>query len=297
MCETVAGRQADIAQGSRGAGRSEPALLAAFRGASLRFYVCVSVLLLAAVSMQSVARMLGGHFRKAAVPLKRPLDELNQSKLLPEYEPHRIQPKPLSEEELANLGAQDYLQWYLRDRERPPDDPQSRVLLFITYHTGEPDAVPHNPRECHAAGGMSLRDETLVELQVPGPDGAEVTIPVSVLEFELPGSERLMFLRPDSVVAPRRVVSYFFYANGRFTTTRTGVRRAVANLWDRYAYYCKLELTFSDDSGRVLADRRQTIAATRRLLRKLMPILWEDHFQDWEALRQGAAPVIADQRG
>jgi hypothetical protein len=256
------------------------------RANSPRFYICVGILLLAAVSMQSVAALLGGYFRKEAVPLKRPLDALDQAKLLPEYEPHRIPLKPLSPETVENLGAEQYLQWNLVDQSRDPADPTAVVRLFITYHTGQPDLVPHNPKECYAAGGADYQDETIITVEVARADGETVEIPVSVLEFEP--------ARRAGTPGQRLVVAYFFYTNGKYVTSRTGVRTATLNLWDRYAYYSKIELSFTDDRFERLPSRDEAIAATRRLLRKLMPILWEDHYQDWEALENGQPPVILE---
>jgi hypothetical protein len=270
-----------------------PAVSSPPRKTSTRFYVCVAILFLAAGSMQLAAGVMKTYFRKAALPLKRPLDALNQAKLLPEYAPHRIQPKLLGPEELLNLGTEEYLQWNLRELARDPSDPTAVARLFITYHTGGPGLVPHNPKECLAAGGMTLKNETLIQMSVPGPDGVEQTFPVSVLEFELP-QRRAASGQSGSSGQPRLVVAYFFYVNGRYVTTRTSVRRAVSNLWDRYSYYSKIEVSFNDDSFQRLPDRADAISATRRLLRKLMPILWEDHYQDWEAIKSGAPPVILD---
>ncbi|MFQ5806011.1 MAG: exosortase-associated EpsI family protein [Phycisphaerae bacterium] len=278
---------------------AEPALwpararATACRKTTPRFYVCVGILLLAAVSMQSLVRWFEVTFRKQPIPLKRSLDALDRDKLLPEYEPHRIQPRQLSSEVLKNLGTEEYLQWSLRDRDRDRNDPTAVVRLFITYHTGQPDMVPHNPTECLHAAGMTLRKETRIEVAVPAPDGALVRIPVSVLEFELPRRMGVL-LRGRAADPPRLVVAYFFYANGRYVTSRIGVRTAVANLWDRHAYYSKIELSFTDDAFRRLPNREQAEKATRRLLRKLMPILWEDHYQDWEALKNGTPPVILE---
>lgn len=260
---------------------------------SWRYYVCVGILVLAALTMQSVARALGGYFRKAPLPLKQPLDALDQAKLLPEYTPHRVQPEPLSDELIENLGTEEYLQWFLRDQRRGRSDPTSVVRLFITYHTGQPDLVPHNPKECQAAAGGTLRSETRIEVPVVGSDGVQRSIPVSVLEFDIPQRNRWLSAGRASG-ASQLVVSYFFYTNGNYVTSRTGVRRAVSNLWDRYAYYSKIELSFTDDAFRRLPDREQAIAATRRLLRKLMPILWDDHYRDWEALKKGTPLVSLD---
>ncbi len=65
----------------------------------------------------------------------------------PEYELHGRQPPPLNDELIANLGTEEYLQWNVVDRTLPPSDPASTCLLFVTYNTGKPDMVPHNPRE------------------------------------------------------------------------------------------------------------------------------------------------------
>jgi hypothetical protein len=78
------------------------------------------------------------------------------------------------------------------------------------------------------------------------------------------------------------VVLYFFHVNGGYATTRTEVRSAHMNPFDRYAYYAKVELWFSDESLRVLANRNVSLDAAGRLLRKLLPALLEDHFQDWK---------------
>jgi hypothetical protein len=262
-------------------------------GTSGRFYACVAILLVVAVSMQATSGFLGTHFRKAALPLKRPLDLLDQSKLLPEYAPHRYQPELLSREAVDNLGTEEYLNWNLADRLCADGDPTAVARLLVTYHTGGPGLVPHRPQECLSAAGMTLRDETRVEITVPGDAGVPQAIPVSVLEFELPRRRRagpLGEARDDA----RLIVAYFFYVNGRYVTTRTSVRRAVSNPWDRYAYYSKVEVSFGDDAFERFADEEQTIEATARLLRKLMPILWDDHYQDWEAIKSGVPPVIPE---
>jgi hypothetical protein len=259
---------------------------------SPRFYCCVGILLLAAVGMNGLAHHLAVTFRKSPVPLRQPLDALDQAKLLPEYRPHRIQPEPLSAELLENLGTEEYLQWYVADEQRDRDDPTAIARLFVTYFTGQPDLVPHNPKECYAAGGATLLKETGITVTVPRPVGGDVQIPVSVLEFEPP--RRYGSLGTGGPDVPHLFVAYFFYANGQYVTSRTGVRYAISNLWDRYAYYSKVELTFSDDTLRKQANREETVDATRRFLRKVMPILWEDHYQDWEALTAGAPPEIRD---
>ncbi len=253
----------------------------------LRFYVCVGLLLATAGGMQGLSHYFEVTFAKQPCPLKKPLAYLDAQKLAPEYTLSARQLPPISDEVLENLGTHEYLQWYLDDNSLPDDDPCSLVYLFITYYTGKDDPVPHNPKECYSAGGATLVGEKVEHFTLPGPHGQPVDIPVSFLDFQ--PAERSSLLGP----APDRplVVGYFFYANGKYMTTRLAVRTAVSNLFDRYAYYCKIEIRFMNRIAGVPADRARTIAATEKLLRKLMPVLWEDHFQDWEALKAGQPPV------
>lgn len=260
--------------------------------ASGRFYTCVAILLLSSVAMQSVAAALGGYFRKHPLPLKQPLYLLDRNKLLPNYDLSPIQPPPLTDEVVENLGTTEYLDWHVLDTTRGRDDPLHKARLFITYYTGQPDLVPHNPKECLAAGGFSLARETLVHVDTPHPDGSVARIPVSILEFEPP--RRGPFVAGDGTGdAPRLTVAYFFYANGAYVTTRNQVRVQVSSLTDRYAYYSKVEIVFTSSNGMRLATREQTIEAVQPLLRTLMPILWTDHYQDWSAIEDGQPPAIA----
>ncbi len=260
------------------------------RPVSARYYVCVGILLLAALTMQGVANYLEVTFTKKPVPLKRPLVAMDTSKLGPEYRLAASQPPPLNEEVLENLGTHEYLQWFIEDQRRAADDPRGLARLFITYYTGKADPVPHNPEECYSAGGATLSAKTQMTVTMPGPHGDPVTIPVKVLDF-VPSPRSSLVVQAASRPL---VVAYFFYTNGKYETTRTGVRVATGSLFDRYAYYCKIEVTFTDREAGIPANREQTVEATRELLRKLMPILWADHFQDWEALKRGEAPVVLD---
>lgn len=247
------------------------------RGSAVRFYVCLGVLVVAAGSMQTVAGLLGQYFRKQPVPLKKPLHRMDKSKLAPEYTLFYLPSRNLSEDETQSLGTREYIQWRLVDQTRPSDAAPSIASLFITYYTGQPDMVPHVPDECYLAGGYDpVGAPETIDVFVPDAGAPQDKIPVRVLTFQTPqrgGLARIQLL-PKAPVT----VMYFFYTNGSYATTRNQVRVSQANLWDRYAYYAKIEVSFSN------RNRAESIAALETLLRKVMPILLNDHFQDWEAL-------------
>lgn len=254
-----------------------------------RFYVCFGLLLGAAGALYGATELVGGYFSKSELPLKRPFHLMDVSKLAPEYVLHPQQPPPLNKELIDSLGTDEYLQWRLVDTTKDSDDPTATARLFITYYTGKPDLVPHNPRECLAAAGMVLEEADSIEVQGASWGARDDEIPVDVLTFGFPGQSSKTIAQTEQ---PKLVVAYFFYANGRYVTSRNGVRTAVNTIRDRYAYYAKIEMNFVDRNNRTLANATDTKAATRKLLDKLMPILWQDHFQDWEAIRAGAAPQV-----
>lgn len=256
--------------------------------ASRRYFICLAILLCAAIGLQASARALGAYFRKEALPTKKPLYLFDASRLGSRYALAPDQPQPLPHDTVENLGTEDYIQLSIIDRNQSPGDPTYLAQVFVSYYTGKPDMVPHNPKECMVAGGWQLKGESLIRAQVEGADSKRVSIPVSALQFEPPQSSKSLFsLAPAGGL---HTVMYFFYTNGGYVTTRNEVRWKVANLGDRYAYYSKVEVSFSDKRG-TPASRELAAAAVTPLLQALMPVLWQDHYQDWDAIKSGQPPV------
>lgn len=249
------------------------------RFASGRYYVALVVLLASALGMQGLAQFFAAHFQKEGLPLRKPLRALDVSKLAPEYALYPIQPKPLSDELIESLGTDEYLNWRLIDTTREPQDTDRAVNLFVTYYTNQPEMVPHNPRNCQQAAGWSLETEEEMSVTIQNGQGKDVTIPVAVLGF-VPPTTAL-----GQASNQKLTVLYFFYANGKYMTSGPEVKLATSNLFDRYAYYSKIELSFTNERGNRPADRETSKAAAGRFLRKFMPILWADHYPDWDSLR------------
>ena len=70
------------------------------------------------------------------------------------------------------------------------------------------------------------------------------------------------------------------------------MRVRLGNPFERYAYYAKIEVKFTRDVGyhRRARDlgKEESLAAIGPLLRKLMPVVLEDHF-NWEGVTAGPA--------
>lgn len=252
-----------------------PSPTSASRRPSARFVACATVLLLSAVTMQSLAAILGNYFRKMPVELKKPLALLDMSRLAPHYRRHPTILRPLSEEMLNAVGCQDYLQFLLVSNAADAATPGSTARVFITYFTGQPDMVPHVPDECLVAGGFDTTGARTV--QVPVPKNVSANGKLSI---------RIVSAVPSAQHGDRteQQAAYFFICNNKYATTRNEVRVLQGNLFDRYSYYAKIELLFLNYNLSALADFDQTVEALGPLLGKLMPVLLEDHFADWEAL-------------
>jgi hypothetical protein len=248
---------------------------------------CLALLLGGTVLMELTTSRLEVHLRKQPVPLRKPLYQADGSKLLPEYELHPIQPPPLTAETIEALGTEEYLQWRIVDLSRPVDHPLRVAQVFVTYYTGRPDAVPHTPDECLSAAGAELLSSRGEQIELPGLGLPEDRIPVRVAIFRLPSRQAVMGF--GARAAPEMTVLYFFHTNGKFRASRQEVRLELTNLFERFAYYSKVEVSFASDRQPPRhADTAESLAALPPLLRKLLPILLQDHYQDWESFRSAA---------
>ena len=242
---------------------------------SARYWVCLGVLVLAAGGLRSAADWFGWKIRKEALPLKRPLAQFEARKLGPRYELNRgmmDQLEPMSEDLIESLGTREYVQLFLTDTQKAADDPTAVAMLFITYYTGMPDLVPHVPDECMAAAGYDQVSAMASAVRVPGCGAPNDEVPLRVLEFQGRRNTHAYGVGSDNVW-----VMYFFHANGGYTTTRNGVRASMMNPWQRYAYYAKIELTFSNGRS-ARAGRDASVAAAEPLLARVLPALLKDHF-------------------
>jgi hypothetical protein len=232
------------------------------------FLICVAVLALAGGGMSVATRHLGLYLRKEPLPLKQPLDQLDETALAP-YRVVARQPIE-NKEVLAALGTEDYIQWVLEDPNEPEDSPVRRILLFITYYPA-PDRVPHVPEECYTGSGYPRLETIDVRLQT-GSDEGERSIPARYLVFGNASSAAFLS-------AQRFGVLYFFRVNGRYQGNRDNARMALnGNIFSRYSYFSKVELAFNQTL--TIPTKDEVIAASERLLTVILPVLEQDYWPD-----------------
>ena len=240
------------------------------------FVVSMAVLLSAAIAKEAVIRVLGVQMVKQPIALQHPLDEMDDAVLVPFVPKNkaRIQNRDV----LESLGTEEYLQWTLEDAEAEPASPTRYCSLFITYYTGNPDMVPHVPDECYVGGGNERDTGGMVTIHLPRVGGKQK------LDFQYVAFKNVdrQTLREDKFS-----VQYFFHANGKYSGNRTDTRLILGSNWfSRYSYFCKVEWKFYGvgSFGLVYPDKEQTLAASGKLLERLLPELEKKHWPDWEKI-------------
>lgn len=225
------------------------------------FILAVVLLGSAAVLSGPVSSLLKFTQAKNALPLRKPLDLLDASKLGSYRVTDRLVFEPVVVEA---LGTDQYLMWRLEDTRLEAGDPLRVAQVFVTYYTGGGNLVPHTPDVCYLGSGYQPKQaHENVEVSVPG---RGEPIPMRLLTFE----RTAIFDRSDFSV------TYTFHCNGAFTETRSGVRILTGDPRARYAYFSKIELSFPR------ASREETREGAARVLEYLLPVLLTDHFPDYE---------------
>ncbi|UCG32045.1 MAG: hypothetical protein JSU68_10310 [Phycisphaerales bacterium] len=247
----------------------QDALKLAFR--SRAFLVCALLLGLGAISLQASARWLEMYFRKEAAPLLKPLKYLDQEALAPYTV---LQKRLLQPEEEESLGTTEYVNWIMEDTSAEPDDPGRLVHLFITYYTGLPDQVPHVPDVCYLGAGYSPAGGGAGSFDMPelAEYGYDTRVPYRALTF----------IKPGDVQDIRPVVVYTFGVNNVLAAERNRVRKEMASIRQRYAYFSKVELSFG--LGPEQPSRDAAVEAAKKMLRKVLPLLISQHWPDLDNL-------------
>jgi hypothetical protein len=234
------------------------------------FLACAGLLIVFSVVFQAVATYRNVQFAKLPMPLKKPLDQLDQRLLAP-YQ--LITPYIIKPEMLDTLGTKEYIQWLLQDDSRDAQGAEKLVNVFVTYYTGKPDQVPHIPDVCYRASGFNVADTNVREISIPGVSKDGI-VPVKVVEFE----------RSSLLGKQSRIVIYTFHCNGEFVPDRRDVQALVGSPFSKQAYFSKIELSFGRDEESL--SREQAVRAAERCLRVLLPVLLRDHYPDWQPTGQ-----------
>ncbi len=241
------------------------------------FLICVITLGIAASSMSVAVKSFGVYLKKEPLPLKKPLNLLNQNEL----GQYRViaKEKITNEDIIKALGTEDYIEWFLEDTEVPANSAVRQCMLFITYYE-LPDRVPHVPEECYTGGGHQKMASEVLTIKLDGIGGQKYfsnsEISVKYLTFVAKNSEEWWSSDKFSVL-------YLFRVNDEYTNSREDTRIALnKNIFGKYSYFSKVEWKFFNMTvgQKIYPGKEEVIAASRKLLSVILPVLEREHWPE-----------------
>lgn len=250
-----------------------PAQGAAGISARKMWLAVICILFAASTTLAVTSHALHLYFVKVPVPLVRPLTQV----------PARLGPwqqvggnRSISEDIEQVLGTTQYIfRDYLDQRivgdqateaaaQNPSDGallartvadarPDAVVRLAVTYYTGHLDAVIHQSERCNLAGGVATSIESV--RQTWDLDGKPLNVRVVHLinDNDNPDARRPHY------------IAYCYCVNGQEETEPLRVRSLLMNVFNRSAWYAKIEVTTD------LADPGQSQRVMNDFLKAALP--------------------------
>jgi len=245
------------------------------------FLICATVLAGAGGIMSIAVKKFGMYLEKEPLPLKKPLNLLDERSLAP----YEVVSKQIieNEEVIEALGTNDYLQWLLEDQQAAADSAVRQCSLFITYYDLADKQVPHVPEECYMGAGYQ---------RLGSGEGVTFRINTGGQKRELPG-RYVVFSGTASNLWQgdmRFPVLYLFYVNGEYTGSRAQTRFAINKaLFSKYSFFSKVELKFLNNKlgQTIYPSEQEAVKAGEKLLAVILPVIEKEHWPDW--------PVTEDQ--
>jgi hypothetical protein len=154
--------------------------------------------------------------------------------------------------------------WYLSriysDSREPAGNPFYKYwYLDITYYTGGLDTVPHISAICLVAGGANILSET--DFQVTLSDAPE------------PWNKPLTLKRVLFDVKGNRFLQYYLFSiNGQPESSREIVRAKLANPFDKYVYFAKIQIA----PRFPVTDETEVDKKTREFINYCLPAVLKD---------------------
>jgi hypothetical protein len=241
--------------------REHASLKLALRGPA--FLCCSLALLGTGIALRPAMNRLADHYRKESVPLRRPLQRFDVTKL-PSFElvPDAAGPKA----GVDALGTDQFC--FLTLREKGCRDSADRAILFVSYYSDPEDRVPHTPEVCYRQTDTTVATLTTVTIETPALAPEYPRVEARFLDLVQPSASGALI--------------YLFYANGRFCYDREQVRWIVNKPGDRYIYFSKIEVAVARDGT---LDAEAATDRCKKLLREALPVLIADHYPDKTALK------------
>lgn len=262
---------------------------------TIAFLIVVAILVTAAIGLRVTVASMKLTFRKLPVELPASLVEIRKElgpwaqasvdRALPADIEHELGTKEyimrdyidtrlMSESDRVRFLAAplDEREAMIRDGRVRLENPAARVHIALTYYTGSADTVPHVSERCFVADGFKPTEFEVLDWAIlPRQSESDRVVKVRLLNFEDQVGSRQF--RP-------RQVCYFFQVNGQYEHDPIfGVRRRLQNLFERHAYFAKVEMVTD------LGTTEAAAPVMKDFLTYAMPEI-ERVLPDWSKVKQ-----------
>jgi len=276
ICDTSGVRKPLLSQGCHSCASAERTPWGIYMQPA--FLICAVVLAVAGSGMSIAIKSFGVYLKKEPLPLKKPLELLDEKGLAPYkvVSKDRIENKEI----VKALGTEDYIQWVLEDLDVAADSAVRKCSLFITYYELPDPRVVHVPDECYMGVGYQrlVFDGVLLEVNK---EGIEERLSAKYLVFG--GADSKQWVRETKFS-----VLYLFNVNRRYKGSRETARVVLnRNLRSKYSYFCKVEWKFFNTrfGQAIYPSKEEAIAASQKLLSVILPILEKEHWPVMENVK------------
>lgn len=225
-----------------------------------QFITGAVILILMALGMRTADRAAGAWLAKRPVPIRKPLQQLDQSKITGF---RMVENRGVGE--VGFLETDEFLSWRLVPTKRFKGTHVAYLGVFFYTGGGKALQIPHTPEVCYRQSGNQVTDIGTVEIPTPAlaPEIKSIT------------ATYVRLSHPTNVANKDICVVYVFCINGRFFESREKARINLGIPWNRAVYLAKIDCTV-----RVPGPHRldAALGACKLMLSQAIPELVREHF-------------------
>lgn len=224
---------------------------------SVRFVLSVVILVAAALWLRPGMAALGKYYAKESIEIKRSLRKFDAASLAGFQKEWKLR----MEETEDDIGTEEYVVLIL-DR-KSPSEGQGSGYLLVTYYNDPRDKVPHAPDVCYRQAGAIVKENTTIQLDIPGISSQQTPVEATLLIFDVGREEQVLI--------------FFFVVEGKFRRTREQARWVLGMPGNKYCYFAKIEAGANYPKD---GDPTEAIGIAKKLLAESVPVLMDQYLPD-----------------
>jgi hypothetical protein len=230
-----------------------------------QFLFSAIILVTAAVWLHPVTAKLSAKYDKKPISIRRPLKELDMSRL-PTFRSGWSQNKIILQPQ--DIGTSEYA--YISMTKKGTLYKFQETVLFVTYYSNPQDKVPHTPDVCYRQAGATVNKLSTIDINVPELAGKYPEIKC-----------RMVIMEQKEIGI---VDIYVFFVEGKFRYTREQARWIIGKPGNQYTYFSKIEAVSYFQVSQISDESGNAIERCKTLLIEALPVLLSEYYPTAEQI-------------